>query len=259
MMTRLCACLIAVGLTSLFLVAGCEKKETPPAKAAEKSSEPKSEASGSDSSGDDLGAFLSKDKPADTGALPPGHPPISGGQTGVSQASPSMPPSHPPVGDDSGAAATALRYEPPLEWKPEPVSSSMRDAQFLIPRAEGDAQDGQFVLFHFGAGQGGPIDMNIARWRNMFTTADGQPVGDDVAKVEKTQVSGMTVTRLDVSGNYSDPMMVRSGGKPIEGEARMLAAIVEAPSGAWFFKAVGPKKTITAQEQAFHKMIESVK
>ena len=85
------------------------------------------------------------------------------------------------------------------------------------------------------------------------------PRGSQVTKVEKTEISGMRVTKLDVSGNYSDPMMVRSGGEPIEGEARMLAAIVEAPSGSWFFKAVGPKKTITAHEQSFHKMIESVK
>ena len=259
MANRLAAYVTETVMISLLLCAGCEKNETTPEKKTETASESRADTSGGDSSGDELGEFLSKDKPADSGGLPPGHPPISGGQTGMSQSTPSMPPSHPPVGEDSAEAATALRYEPPIEWKPERVTSSMRDAQFLIPRAEGDTQDGQFVLFHFGAGQGGPIDMNIARWKNMFTTPDGQPVGDESAKVEKTEISGMRVTKLDVSGNYSDPMMVRSGGEPIEGEARMLAAIVEAPSGSWFFKAVGPKKTITAHEQSFHKMIESVK
>lgn len=242
-----------VALTS-FIVAACEKNEAPPAKSTTPAAK-----SDDEQSGDALGDFLNKDKSGSGSALPPGHPPVAGtATTAAPQSAQGMPASHPPVGGETEKVA-ALRFDPPTEWKAEQVTSQMRIAQYLIPRSGGDEQDGQMIVFHFGAGQGGPIDMNIARWRNFFTTADGNPVGDDVAKVEKTEVSGMKVTILDVSGKYNDPMMAQSGGKPINGEARLLGAIVEAPSGSWFFKAVGPKATMTENEKVFRRVISSVK
>ncbi|GMU35247.1 MAG: hypothetical protein HS101_00655 [Planctomycetia bacterium] len=252
--------LVVGALATVLMVGACEKNETPPAKSAEKPATEATDAATGDKGGDDLGAFLSKDKPAGTSsALPPGHPPIEGAaKTAAPQTAQGMPPSHPPVGDDAAEAAP-LHWDQPIEWKPEQVTSSMRVAQYLIPRAAGDDQDGQMIVFHFGAGQGGPTDMNIARWRSFFTNADGSPVGDDAAKVEKSEISGMKVTVLDVAGKYSDPMMAQSGGKPIDGEARLLAAIVETPSGSWFFKAVGPKKTIGENEPVFRKLISSIK
>jgi len=252
--------LVSSALAILLVVAACEKSETPPAKSTDKPATAATDAASGDKGGDDLGAFLSKDKPAGGGgALPPGHPPIEGApQAGAPQAAQGMPPSHPPVGEDD-AGAPALKWDPPIEWKPEQVTSSMRVAQYLIPRSEGDDQDGQMIVFHFGAGQGGPTDMNIARWKSFFSTADGSPVGDDASKIEKSEISGMKVTVLDVAGKYSDPMMAQSGGKPIEGDARLLAAIVEAPGGSWFFKAVGPKKTIGENEPAFRKLVSSIK
>jgi hypothetical protein len=67
------------------------------------------------------------------------------------------------------------------------------------------------------------------------------------------------VTTLDVAGMYNDPMMMQSGGTKIEGAARLLAAIVETPNGSYFFKAVGPKETISAHEGSFRKLVESVR
>lgn len=252
--------LVSGVLAVVLMVSACEKKDAPPAKSTDKPATEAVDAAAGDQGGDDLGAFLSKDKPAGGGgALPPGHPPIDGAaKTAAPQAAQGMPPSHPPVGD-SAAEAPALHWDQPTEWKPEQVTSSMRVAQYQISRSEGDDQDGQMIVFHFGAGQGGPTDMNIARWKSFFTAADGSPVGDDAAKIEKSEISGMKVTTLDVSGKYSDPMMAQSGGKPIDGEARLLAAIVETPGGSWFFKAVGPKKTIGDNEPVFRKLISSIK
>lgn len=253
--------LIVASLLIAVTVSGCDQNKTDVAKepAAAKSTD--TAAKPSDADIKDLNEFLKKDQqPAagGTAALPPGHPPLDG--SAPAQAGGGMPAGHPPVdGATPAAAKGTLKYDAPADWKSEQVRSSMRLAQYLIPRAEGDAQDGQMIVFHFGPGQGGPTDMNIARWKAMFTGKDGQPAGDDVAKVEKRQVAGLNVTTLDVSGIYNDPMMMQSGGAKIDGEARMLAAVVETPGGSYFLKAVGPLKTMSVQTESFSKLVESIR
>jgi hypothetical protein len=39
----------------------------------------------------------------------------------------------------------------------------------------------------------------------------------------------------------------------------MLAAIVESPSGSYFFKLTGPSKTVKEARPVFYKMLDSVK
>lgn len=255
---------------ALLSIAGCEQKKPQVVEPA---------SSTADKPGDtdmrDLGDFLAKDRAgtSSSGALPPGHPPLdaapgaaSAGAQGDSKlpsGHPQLPTGHPDVGDAqmdvAPASMATLLFDPPLDWKPEPVSSGFRLSQYALPRAEGDEQDGQMVVFFFGPGQGGPVDMNIDRWKAMFTTADGKPVADEVAKIAKREINGLKVTTLDVAGNYSDPMAARSGAAPIKGEARMLAAIVETPSGNYFFKAVGLRKTVTAAADQFEKVISTVR
>jgi hypothetical protein len=52
--------------------------------------------------------------------------------------------------------------------------------------------------------------------------------------------------------------MMAAGGKTMKGWA-MLAAIVEAPSGSYFFKMTGPKADVAAQRAAFNEMLDSIK
>ena len=40
---------------------------------------------------------------------------------------------------------------------------------------------------------------------------------------------------------------------------RLLAAIVETPSGPWFFKMTGPDHTVASARDAFDAMIRSVR
>lgn len=253
--------LAIVSVMSCLSAGGCDQNKSDVAKAPAASSSTDAAAKPSDADMKDLNEFLKKDKPASasgTAALPPGHPPLEG--AAPAQPAGALPAGHPPIeGGAPKAAKGTLKYDAPADWKSEQVKSSMRIAQYLIPRSEGDAQDGQMIVFHFGPGQGGPTDMNIARWKNMFTTKEGQPVADDVAKIEKRQVGGLNVTTLDVAGIYNDPMMMQSGGAKIEGDARLLAAVVETPGGSYFLKAVGPIKTISAQEGPFKKLVDSVR
>jgi hypothetical protein len=49
----------------------------------------------------------------------------------------------------------------------------MRVAQYKLPKAEGDTEDGSLVIYYFGQGQGGGTAANIERWINQMKQPDG--------------------------------------------------------------------------------------
>jgi hypothetical protein len=134
----------------------------------------------------------------------------------------------------------------------------MRADEYLLPRAEGDAADGELAVFYFPSGAGGGIDANVQRWRGQFTTPAGKPLGDDDFQQEKREVNGLTVTLVDLRGRYQATSM-RFGGTapPPKDNYRMLGALVETPTSLAVFKVVGPAATITAHSDAFDAFVRS--
>jgi hypothetical protein len=150
-----------------------------------------------------------------------------------------------------------LRYTTPGHWTRVPAPSDVRAAQFTIPRAAGDAEDGELVLFFFGAGKGGSTDDNLQRWYGQFTQPDGRP-SRDAAVVTTRTINGLRVTSLEIAGTYVG-MQMPGGQKPApKAGYRMLAAAIEGESGPWFFKAIGPAATIAKAKDDFDKLLASV-
>jgi hypothetical protein len=180
-------------------------------------------------------------QPASDAQLPAGHPPITG----------MTPPVKP--------SAKNLVFEAPEGWTAEPPANSMRKAQFKLPAVEGDAADGELVVFFFGVGEGGPPELNIARWRGMFKKSDGSPLTDDDVRIDKSEADGMPVTICEFGGTYT-PMMMPGGSASSPEEAyRMIGAIIETDAGPWFIKAVGPDATMAAQRELIEKYVKSAK
>ena len=154
--------------------------------------------------------------------------------------------------------AANLTFQAPADWTPETPTSTMRRAQYRLPRAAGDPEDGEMVVFYF-PGQGGSVQSNIDRWVGMFAKADGSSAAGD-AKTDKKTVNGLNVTTVDVEGVYTNrsmgPMAGASGPKP---DYRMLAAIVETPGGPWFFKLTGPKQTVGKWKGSFDDFVKTIK
>ncbi len=149
-----------------------------------------------------------------------------------------------------------LTFAAPSEWIEESPSSPMRRAQYRLPRAAGDAEDAELIVFHF-PGQGGSVQANMDRWVGQFSKEDGSAAADN-AKISKRESGRLPLTILDVEGTYSPsggPMMQRGSPKP---NHRMLAAIVETSSGPWFFKLTGQKSTIEKWEESFLGFLDSV-
>lgn len=150
-----------------------------------------------------------------------------------------------------------LQFVAPPEWTAETPSSSMRKAQYRLPRAEGDPEDAELVVFYF-QGSGGGVQANIDRWIGQFSKPDGSPA-TDTATTRKREVGGLQVSVVDVSGTYhaSSGMMLQDTKD--KKDFRMLAAVAETPSGPWFFKLTGPAKTIAKWEGSFDDFLGTLK
>src|SRR6266480_5494479 len=140
-------------------------------------------------------------------------------------------------------AAGELKFKAPDGWVTEKASSPMRVAQYKLPKAEGDKDDGSLVLYYFGSTQGGTAQANIDRWIGQMQQPDGSS-SKDKAKTETLTVNGLKVTTVDVNGTYSAQMSPGSDTHHNNSDYRLRAAIVETPKGNYFAKLVGPAKTV---------------
>lgn len=148
----------------------------------------------------------------------------------------------------------ALRYKVPAGWVEEERSSSMRVAQYKLPRAEGDTEDASLVLYYFGKGQGGSTAANIERWASQMQQADGAK-----AKLseESFTANGLKITAVDSSGTYVAETSPGSGTLNNKPNWRLRAAVVETPNGSYFVKLVGPEKTVAHWDEAFVGYLKS--
>lgn len=154
-------------------------------------------------------------------------------------------------------SVAGISWTAPASWK-SLGEKPMRAATYAVTPAPGDADPAECAVYYFGPGQGGSVQANIDRWVGQFEQANGKP-SKEVATIQKRTIHGLSVSTVDVSGSYGGmggPMAATHVKKP---GYRMLAAIVEAPQGAVFFKFTGPVKTVKANQASFEKMLDSVK
>lgn len=204
--------------------------------------------------------------------LPPGHPPLPSGMTGGSAAegsagTPALPAGHPPLpsgmtggaGDASPSAGTAgaapsaadvaarlerfgVKLEVPEGWEQVASRSSMRLATFRLPRAEGDAADGEVSVIPAL----GSVEANIQRWSGQFQE---KPAPETSTR----EVGGIQVTVTEMEGTF-----VGAGGA--QPDTRLEAAILRVPGvdQLLFIKAWGPTRTMEKWKPSFGALIDSV-
>jgi hypothetical protein len=112
------------------------------------------------------------------------------------------PPPQPGTGGRPALPAVEITGEDPATWKKPPPTNAMRKANYVVPRAEGDADDGELVVFYFGPGEGGDIEANVDRWIKQF--ADIEP--GDVKRADRS-AHGLSQHTVEIaSGTYSSGM-----------------------------------------------------
>jgi hypothetical protein len=158
--------------------------------------------------------------------------------------------------DTTRSEAAGLRFYVPGEWARVPAPSDMRAAQFRVPHREGDAEDGELVLFYFGEGKGGSADQNLDRWTGQFTQPDGKP-SKDARVVTIRTVNGLKETSVDVAGSYQ-PAQMGGASADVKSGWRLLAAVIEGPGGPWFWRLTGPDATVKAAKPQFEALLSSL-
>jgi hypothetical protein len=152
--------------------------------------------------------------------------------------------------DDSGGpvALDAMVLTTPAGWQRKRPSSSFVVAELALPHAEGDDDDARLTV----STAGGSVEANVDRWKTQF-----DPLTEE-KPLETIDVAGMSVTLVDLSGDFNDargpfaPAVQRPG-------YRMIAAIVPIEGQLHFIKATGPKKTMATHAEAIQEFIRSVR
>ena len=150
-----------------------------------------------------------------------------------------------------------LAFDPPPAWHPRPAASAMRVAEFVVPRAAGDAEDGEVIIYYFGA-NGGSVDANVDRWIGQMQQPDGSS-SKDKARRETRTVNGLKVSSVDVSGTYVAEMRPGSAERHNNPGFRLRAAVVETPRGPYYIKMTGPATTIAAADADFKALLASLR
>jgi hypothetical protein len=199
---------------------------------------------------------------ADPHAGVPGAPPVGGGphSGGSANQADTMPAKTPPKELEKTADGRLIlgpfTFVAPKEWTFKPSTSSMRAAQWVWSEKSGE--QAELVVFYFGEGGAGGVQANLDRWLGQITPADGKPAKDS-AKIEKTKVAGQDATIVSVAGRLTTQQMP-GGPPPVDmADAMLLAAIVNSPTGPYYFKGTGSKKTVEAHAAKFRAMLASMK
>ena len=151
-------------------------------------------------------------------------------------------------------SAGGLRWTMPMGWRAQP-ERPMRAATYTVAAATGDREPGECAIFFFGRGQGGSVQDNIDRWRSQIQGADGKPA---VAKIDKQQVRGLTITRVDSSGGYTGMGGPMAPGTRALPNYRLLGAVVEGPgNNNIFVKFTGPASTVASNFKQFEQLLAS--
>lgn len=152
--------------------------------------------------------------------------------------------------DDAGGEVRldSLTLTAPKGWPRKTPMSTIIQAEYVLPRAEGDSRDGRLTLSVVG----GNLEDNIARWKDQF---GGSP---EKSQRDKMDVNGLSVTLVDFSGDFNDqpapfaPAVKRSG-------YRMIAAIIPLGDQLHFVKAVGPARTMETHAKKIKTFVQSAK
>jgi hypothetical protein len=156
------------------------------------------------------------------------------------------------------ATAATLKFDPPAGWVSKTPSSTMRVADFSLPKVAGDAEDATTTIYFFGTQQGGSVQANIDRWVSQLEQPDGK-ASKDVAKTTSLTANGLKISIVDVSGTYVAETAPGSGVKLNKPGFRQLAAVVETPGGNYYVKLTGPTKTVAKWEASYMGLLKGLK
>ncbi len=151
--------------------------------------------------------------------------------------------------DPTVLECAGLKGPKPASWAWTKPSMQFRTLQYAVPGGADSTAAAELVVSVFVAGDGGPLDANIERWRRQFRVGDGFAE----ATRSSTEVGPLAVEWVELAGDY-----MSMGAPAPKNGFRQLAAIVQAPGRNVFFRLVGPDATVEANRADFTRLIEGL-
>ncbi len=156
-----------------------------------------------------------------------------------------------PPEDRAIARFGGLQGPKPVTWIEHPPSHTMRLANYTVPGRDG-SEAAHIVVFYFGQGQGGSIDMNIDRWQSQFRPDDEGNLPEPIVETLAT-TGGHPITLVELEGDW-----MKMGQRWYTPDQMFIAAIIEAPIGMLFVRFAGDPQTVSANREAFVSMVEGL-
>jgi hypothetical protein len=151
-----------------------------------------------------------------------------------------------------------LKFDVPQGWVSQPPASTMRVAQFTLPRTAADTEDAELVVFFFGR-MPGSVQANIDRWIGQMTQPDGRASRDVASTTTLRTKSGLKVSLVDLTGTYVAEVKPGSAQRFNKPGFRLRAAVVETSRGPYFVKLTGPAATVARWDRSFTDFVASLK
>ena len=149
------------------------------------------------------------------------------------------------------AQTGSLTFTKPSTWTDRPAASTMRVAEFVVPKAGSEPEDAEVIVYYFGGG-GGTVEANIERWTGQFQ-ATKPPVRSS------STVNGLKITMIDVAGTYIAEVKPGSAERHNKPGFAMRAAVIETPKGPYFVKLTGPAGAVQRAAAAFNEFLQSIR
>jgi hypothetical protein len=155
-------------------------------------------------------------------------------------------------------APAGLKYSAPSGWVSKTPSSTMRLAEWTLPRAASDTEDGLVTVYFFGANMGGNAQANIDRWIGQFAQPDGSSSKDKSKTSVGLTTAGLRISSVDVTGTYVAEVTPGSAEHFNKPGWRQIAALIETPGGPHFVKVIGPAATLAKWESSVAAFVKSI-
>jgi len=189
----------------------------------------------------------SADQSSSTSALPTSQPAV---QASINTKPP--PAVWAPSDDPAIARFGKLNYVAPKSatWLEHPPSGMGRIANYTIPGRDGN-DAAHIVVYYFGQGQGGSVEMNIARWQTQFQTDESGELPEPI--VNRFEANSFDITTVEISGQWKE-----MGTVAFKPDQLFITAIVQLPEGNIFVRLVGQTDTVNANKEDFLAMIRGI-
>jgi hypothetical protein len=153
-----------------------------------------------------------------------------------------------PGGSDAVVELEAITLTAPADWTRTAPASTLVAAEFVLPRAAGDNEDGRITV----SSAGGGVNANIDRWKGQFAPLRRE------AMPEVADVAGFTVTLVDYSGDF-DNRRGPFAPPDLRPNYRMISAIIPVDAALYFVKATGPENTMATRAEEIRAFVRSLK